>query len=496
MLLGDIMTQEECVRPAHTSHSTPGPRSLTQFPLNANLQRIEMQGWVPCKLGADFRKIAEQGMAGMSSDTPNLEVLTPWVRGAGAPVIIPLAIMLIVLAILPLLLSGEFLLLEPDVWGSLLAFVASGLLTRLIDDQDNRHSFFRYDQAVSIAVTLTGFAALNLLRGNTVSELFPPSFEFAAQSRIIHAVAIGLAIVIGLMASLAFTRLANNPTLKETGWKKWIPRRHGITSYAVFIISAAAFTWYMSVSLNQVTDRSLYSFILVLAGCSSGGLWVNEVIRRKMEAREPHILLRGNRTAFPLAVNFYPDRPGLVIKEKTSLPTGWKNSSGIISPVFETQQKQKKGKGSSHLLSFSQGSRPFVSYQENLLTLRVTTDGNPDESALKVRLKVEKSGDLHGDAISSAQPPYPIETQHVMLPYSRDRLGRLTDYARIFTRHVAGYFEKNSDRELRKDLRERKKWFDQAIPALDAWLEREDETSFLPFTAGSKGTTKWPDNFW
>lgn len=417
-------------------------------------------------------------MAEMADDTPDTKVLTPWVRGASYPVVVPLTIMVIVLAILPLLLSGEFLLLEPDVWGSLLAFVAGGLLTRLIDDRENRHSFFRYDQAVSIAVTLTGFAALNLLRGNTVSELFPLSFEFAAQSRVIHGAAMGLAIIIGVVASLAFTRLANNPTPKKTGWREWVTRRHGLTSYTMFITSAAAFTWYMSVSLDQVTERSLCNFVLVLAGCSSGGLWVNEVIRRKMEAREPHVLLRGNRTAFPLSIHFYPDKAEPVIEGKTPLPTGWEKSSLIINYRFKTQQKKKKGQRTSRLLSFSQGPRPFVSYQEDLLTLRATTDGSDDETALKARLKVEKSGDLYGEAISSAEPPYPIETQPEILPYSRSRFEKIVDYAHIFIRHLAGCVEEEGDKELEKVLEEGTLWFEQAVPALETWLKQENETTF------------------
>lgn len=384
--------------------------------------------------------------------------------------------------------SFEFgtLAFEPDVIATLLSLLASAALTRLVDDKRFHRAFFRYDFSVSIAVTIAGFAFLNLLRGHTVGVAFPITFELAGNSRSIHLLALILAAIIATFASRLFTRLSNTLASVPVGETLPSPNWNWLCSILTLCFSAATLLWYFSAFLTQNNNRDALELLLIAAVTSLSGLWICEAVSWwKYERRHRVLLCIFGKTAFPIGLGETPYQVETLIAKGTetrskTLPLDFDEDTETktLLPIESLGIRRPRSfLNQDHItLSIFQGSRPISSSQEELLTVQIPIQQGREDVVLKTALDIDEKGRLQA-TIRSDDPAW--KPERIELPHSTTDMGLKVDLVRICLRKLSGLLNHSTDQQLQYELLSRWKWLSTAIPAI-ARVLKERNRDFPP----------------
>lgn len=304
------------------------------------------------------------------------------------------------------LFDDTFMLLRlPDVQGSLAAFLGGSFLIRLIEREANRNDHFRYDQALSILVTLFGIVLINLAVGNSLGELFPKMPLELLDGRAIHLVALAVTVLVALRIAVLDAR-----TSGKTDERLNVSRRtNALKSGFAIVIAACLFAWYLGAAFHQYGERSQAQQMFIFLAVAAAAILAGDAARYFKMLKLPYVLHNGKSLHFDIGIPHYPrlssDRKPKAIslhhKSRGDIPTNWV-ASGPYSSVFD----QEKSSWSSRT-TISQGLRPFKGMREQLLSVYLRDLGSGPLDKEIPTTKVTSDGSLLLGVGSSLEHPEP-----------------------------------------------------------------------------------------
>lgn len=383
----------------------------------------------------------------------------------------PLVILAVVLIVIPARNGHSPLLyFTVEINAALLTLFLGTFLAQMRDSKAYGPSGFRYDQAIAITVILMGFAALNFLRGDNISVLFPGSFQLAAQSRSAHVVGMFAAMLIGVVSSGLLQWLNHSIASGQTKWECV----HRVLSFVAVGTAIAAFLLYMgsfSIPLQKQTNWQTFIYLLPIA--LVGQLLTN--VYMTVEISFPplpkplpgRMVTMGSRLAFPIGLAHYPFEMEWLHTGGTKFSTPWVQSTGLRSPNrFSTTNKSDR----EATFTLYQGLRSLPGLNRQLLQLHVPLPDGFDGAGLKARTRIDLDGVVHVEIFSDVR----AAGEKILITETVEPLRSLSSplqnlFAIIWISALFVFWQ-GFDKRRKSRLTEDLEWLQMAVGALEFWL--------------------------